>query len=120
MHHPSPIAAPAHQGQTFILPTPSTPSVENNEDEEEPEEGEVSAADKGVEQESDKDLPMGEISEDPLSPPLADQPGDLEGLEDSPSNLQKENETMTEGQAGPVVGVSPQVVAPVPASDASL
>ncbi|KAG6904189.1 hypothetical protein DXG01_011980, partial [Tephrocybe rancida] len=26
MHHPSPIAAPAHQGRTFVSPTPSTPS----------------------------------------------------------------------------------------------
>ncbi|KAG6912777.1 hypothetical protein DXG01_012235, partial [Tephrocybe rancida] len=98
-------------------PTPSTPSVDSSEEEEE-HEGEVSAVDEGVEQESEKDLPMGEFSDDPPSPPLGDQSGDREGLEDSPLNLQVENERTTEGQGGPAV-MLPQVAAPLPASDTS-
>ncbi|KAG6903511.1 hypothetical protein DXG01_000536, partial [Tephrocybe rancida] len=69
MRHLSPVAAPAHQGRTFVSPTPSTPSMDSSEDDEE-HEGEVSAVDEGVEQESEKDLPMGEFSDDPPSPPL--------------------------------------------------
>ncbi|KAG6905037.1 hypothetical protein DXG01_005487 [Tephrocybe rancida] len=126
MRHQSLIAEPAHQGRMFVSPSPSTPSMESSEEDDE-REGELSLEDEGAEHKSDKDIAMGEISEDPPSPTLGglypsaqqylatgtsslDQPGEAQGPEDAPVAVRMEGQ-------GAAVDVAPQVAASVPAAE---